>query len=163
MSALSDLGITREDVVEKAAERLLEELSDTDESWIDSLKSRVLTAVTAKATTHIDAVLAETVSRLADTEFTPVDEWGDRKGKATTLREMIKTRALSYLTQKVDERGNPSTYHAAMSRATWLAQKAAEDAMTLEVKKELSNAVATAKDELRKQVAQFIADTLLKK
>ena len=162
MATLEALGITRDEIVTRAAELLLE--PDGGESVRTAMLAEVKRALAADmrevAEGQIDSLIEVTLADMVDAPFQPVDEWGDKKGKATSLRELVKTKSLEYLTEKVGSDGRPG-YNANMSRAAYLAKKAAEDAMTYEVKKEIADAVNTAKSQMRKLVADHITAVLL--
>lgn len=161
MTAMQELGISREDILDKAAEKLLENISVKDDLAY-SIKEKVSRQLVDAAKEKIDGLLQEAVDDLVDTEFTPVDEWGEPMRKSpTSLRRMVKDRAMSFLTERVNKDGKACTYQAVGSRGEWMAEKAAKDAMTFEVKKELTKAVESAKSELQKRVADHITETLL--
>ena len=162
MTTMQDLGISREDILDKAAEKLLEGC-DTEGYLIDEVRRQCVSEIVKSATPKIDGILNEALAGLVDAKFTPVDEWGEPMRKtSTTLREMVKEKALKFLAEKVDKDGK-STYQAVGSRGEWMAKKAATEAITYEVKKELTKAVESAKSDLTKLVADHITQTLLKR
>lgn len=162
VESLASLGITREDIITRAAEMIME--PDDGESVraniINTVKRELAVNMAKLAESKIDQLLTDTVSGLIDSPFTPVDEWGEPKDKVTSLREMVKRKSLEFLVEKVGSDGKPG-YKANMSRASYLAKKAAEDAMTYEVKKEIGDAVASAKTQMRKLVADYITSILI--
>jgi hypothetical protein len=164
VDVLNELGITREDILDRAAERLIETLSDIDDDMVASVRKKVVADVFAKVSAKASTLLEGVVSDLVDSPFTPVDEWGEPKiKKPTTLRQMIKEKSIGYLSEKVDGEGKASTYNAQQTRADWLAKKAAKESIDHEVKAEITKAVDAAKAEVRTQVAKFVADTILKR
>lgn len=163
MSTLQDLGITREDILDRVAEKLIESLEDDWTSFAEKVKARVVDDVKKQSQPKIDQILDESLKGLVDAPFTPIDEYGEpTRKKATTLRQMIKDRAMNYMTERVDNDGRPNSYNSTATRGEWMAKKAANEAMTYEIKAELKKSVDTAKDHLRQQVANYIKDTLLK-
>ena len=163
MSTLQELGISREDILDKVAEKFIVSLDD-DGSIIDSVRRKIVSEIVEGARPKIDEILEGALIELVDTKFEPVDEWGERTSdKPTTLRQMVKDRALSFLAEKVNGDGKATTYNAVGSRGEWMAKKAASEAMTCEVKQELTKAVDAAKADLRQMVAKHIADVLLKR
>jgi hypothetical protein len=160
---LESLGITKDDIIDRAADKLIECCGDGDfASLATTLERRVADVLLKESSPKIDAILAAALEKIVDLPFTPVDEWGEPKKVApTTLREMVKAKALAYLTEKVDDRGQKTPYHEASTRAAWLASKVAAEAITGELKREVAAAVDAAKSTLQAKVAQFIAARLL--
>lgn len=160
---LQELGITKDDILDKAAEKLLESISHEDDLAY-SIKSAVTKQLVDTAKGKIESLLSEAIGELIDTPFTPVDEWGEPTRKqSTTLRQMVKERATGYLAEKVDREGKTSSYNSVGSRGEWLARKAAESAIDFECKKELTAAVDVAKADIKKRVADHITEVLLKR
>lgn len=160
---LQELGITREDILDKAAEKLLESIS-IEEDLAYSIKSAVSKQLVDAAKGKIETLLNEAIGDLIDTPFTPVDEWGEPTRKqSTTLRKMVKERAIGFLAEKVDHGGKTNSYNSVGSRGEWMARKAAESAIDFECKKELTSAVETAKADIKKRVADHITEILLKR
>lgn len=162
MNSLTELGITREDILDKAAEKLLEEISE-DWDIAPEIQRHVCGVLVDSAKGKIDGLLQEALDDLLDIDFTPVDEWGEPIRKSpTTLRQMVKDKALNFLSEKVNKDGKACNYQPVGSRGEWLAEKAAAKAMDYEVKEELKKAVLSAKGHLQKKVAKYIMETLLK-
>lgn len=160
---IQELGITREDILDKAAEKLLESIS-IEEDLAYSIKSAVSKQLVDAAKGKIEALLNEAIGDLIDTPFTPVDEWGEPVRKqSTTLRQMVKERAVGFLSERVDRDGKTCSYQSVGSRGEWMARKAAESAIDYECKKELTKAVESAKADIKKRVADHITETILKR
>lgn len=163
MSALAELGISREDIIDKCVERVLEQLGGEDSSVFSEVRRLAVAAIMEEAKPKIDAILDKALEGLVDAEFTPVDEWGHpTRKRPTSLRELVKEKATGYLAEQVNSDGKPTSYNAVGSRAQWLAQKAAQEGITWEMKQEISKAVEQAKADVKRSVANFITSTLIK-
>lgn len=161
---LKELGITREDILDKAAEKLLASFDEERGDLSSQIKEKVSREIIVSMKGKVESLLQKTVSDLVDTPFMPVDEWGQPQRKeSTTLRKMVKDRAVAFLTEQVDSDGKANSYRSNMSRGEWLARKAAESVVDFECKKELTKAVETAKAEIKKRVADHITEILIKK
>lgn len=156
MVDLEQLGITKDMIVQHIAEQFFDE-EDVRSKIMYDVKQIIIKRTEGK----IDGILTEALSELVDRPFQEVDSWGDPKGNKTTLRELVKTKATGYLTEKVTDKGETG-YHANMTRAAYLANKAAADCLTYEIKSEITKAVEQAKTEVKRLVAQHIQTILLK-
>ena len=158
---LNDLGITKDDILDKIVQKLLDEL---DTGSIQFAVKQALTCdIVAKAEPLINSVLAEAIGDLIDKPYTPVNEWGEpTRQQPTTLRAMVQDRSLAYLGEKVDKNGKKAGYDSVETRAEWLAASAAEKIVDRECKAELAKLVATAKADIQRRVAGFITETVLK-
>lgn len=160
---LQELGITREDILDKAAEKLLDRIS-IEEDLAHSIKRAVSQQLVDAAKGKIETLLNDAIGELIDTPFTPVDEWGEPTRKqSTTLRKLVKERAIGFLAEKVDRDGKTTSYNSVGSRGEWMARKAAESAIDFECKKELTAAVEAAKADIKKRVADHITEILLRR
>lgn len=160
---LNDIGITKEDVIDRAAEKLIDGFDEDYGDLRTQIVLAVKTEMVKRAESQIDSILEASLADLLDTDFQPIDEWGDKKGSKTTLRKLVKEKSMAYLKAKVDENGKESTYRAAETRANWLAKKAAKDAIDYETRKEIEKAVDTAKSEIKQIVAKHITERILSK
>lgn len=163
VGALEELGISREEIIDRCVERIVSQYQGEEEgSLAFEIKQLAVAKLIEDAKPRIEAILDSALSDIVDAEFTPVDEWGHATCKRpTSLRAMVKERALAYLQDKVDDSGKITTYNGTR-RAQWLALKAANECMTREVKKEIDEAVSTAKSEIKSKVAEHITALLLK-
>lgn len=158
---LKALGITRDDVINKAVEHL----ADIDSGEIMSvIRDEVRKEIAKTAPAVIAKALTEAVDNILNLEYQQLDEWGDpKKGQAkTSLRELVKKRAIGFLDEKVDSRGDPNSYHATMSRSQYMANKAVEEAFNYEAKKQIEEAVKQAKAQMHKKVADYISTLITK-
>jgi hypothetical protein len=157
----NDLNITKDDILDKIVEKLLDEL---DAGSIQAaIKQAITREMVAKVQPLIDSVLAESIGDLIDKPYTPVNEWGEpTRQQPTTLRAMVQDRSLAYLDEKVDKNGKKAGYDSVGTRAEWLAANAAEKIVDRECKAELAKLVATAKAGIQRRVATFITETVLK-
>ncbi len=158
---LAQLGITRDDVIDRAANKLLEQI-DADET-ADAVLNKLKSELRAKAEPRIAEQLDIACRDLMTTPLCPVDEWGEPTRKnATTLRDMAKEKCVRWLTESVDNTGRTGGYPTVGTRAEWLAKKAAEEAVQSEVKQNIAAMVAAAKLEITSKVAAFIAEQIVK-
>jgi microcompartment protein CcmL/EutN len=104
-----DLGLTtaeiREQVIERAAEKLRDSIDTGDYSHLD----KVVKEATDKAVTrYMDAVIVPRVEKEISTiTFQATNKWGESRGKALTFREYLIERAEAWITEEVNYEGKP--------------------------------------------------------
>jgi hypothetical protein len=106
--------ITREEVLNLAAQKLVDayggdpDISEKAEEIIRRKVSELLSEVSIR--TRIDECLTKELERLLGTEIVPVDIWGNREGKPTTIRAQLTERAKKFWEVPIDRDGRESTY-----------------------------------------------------
>lgn len=110
---ITQLGITREEILSLAAQRIADEIGDTSGVWErvnQEISQRVSNAIGSNLSAAIDEFLKTELYKLVDKEFTPVDMWGDKTGKPTTIRSILADRAMKFWETPVDDQGRESNY-----------------------------------------------------
>lgn len=161
IETLQALGITKDDIIEKAVEKLLSSCEEHD--ILETVQKFIREHIAKNATSAINAALEKVTSDILDAPYTPVDNWGEPTGNQTTLRDMVKTISLGWLDQKVTKEGKTDHYDKPWTRGEWLAYTAAEKAFNYEYKKQIEETIAKAKEAIQSQVANFITETILKR
>ena len=161
LEPLQALGITREDIINKAVEKLLNSYEEQD--MLEIVQKTIREHISKNAASTINAALEKVTSEILDSPYTPIDNWGEPTGRQTTLREMVKTVSLGWLDQKVTKEGKTDRYDKPWTRGEWLAYTAAEKAFNYEYKKEIEDTVIKAKEQIRTQVAKYVAEIILKR
>jgi len=106
-------GITREEVLELAARKLADAFSDDGEiegQATRMIRERIETAFAQKLTARIDDFLTTEMQRLLGEELNPVDIFGERTGKPTTIRATLAERARVFWDVRVDCKGKAESY-----------------------------------------------------
>lgn len=156
---LKTLGITTETVIDALAQQLRDEF---DGSVGELFRSEVAKIAQKAAPAIVEAHLNLAVDNIINGTYQPINEWGEPKGKPTSLREMVQHRCIKYLEEKVDSDGKSASYQANTPRAEWLAREAAKKAVDYQAKEHLTKACEQAKAEIKTLVAQHITQMLLK-
>ena len=161
MSALDDLGITRDDIIDRAVEKILDKLQDDKSPFYRDVICKVRDKLIADADKKIDSLLETTLSGIVDAPFNPVDEFGEPNRKEpTTLREMVKVKALKYLDEPVNSDGKATSYNTVGSRLLWTAIKAGKEIVDTEMRRSLDQAVAVGREQVKKSVAEYLASAM---
>lgn len=169
---LQDIGINKDELKKLVVDAIIEQVTYThsvddegnahrQERLIDELKREIKEIIQKNTTEIIGKRLNECTDEILNGPFQPVDNWGDKKGEATTLRDMIKKRSGIYLEEKVDSDGKLSNYNG-HPRLDWLISKIVKDQLDCTFKKEITQEVERAKLTLKNLVAKHISETLMK-
>ena len=151
---LSLVGVSKEELVSMASDKLVESVQN-------EVRSRVKSIIQDSGKTMIEDALQKEIDSVLGAKYTPVDEWGEKSGKETSLRDMIKARAVKFMGETVDESGK-STGYRGVPRGEWYAKRAAESAIDWEAKQELKKAVEIAKKEIKEKISSLICEHVIK-
>lgn len=93
----------------------------------DQIKERVITKIAEQVVTGISSNYKATIADLAKNKideqinkmmndfleqgFTPVDSWGDPKGKEVKIKQLLKDKLSKFLEEKVDGYGKVNNYN----------------------------------------------------
>jgi len=159
---LEALGITKEDLIDKLAEKILRLEYPNQEDGCDyknTIGDMVRTAVEKKVHTHvsesvllsIDEVLRDKLSEVLEQEVTPVNIFGDKVGKPTTIKAALAEKAKDFWLQKVDKAGKPtdSTWGDAKPRYEFLIKENLRDSLDEVVKANVDDILKGFKSALR--------------
>jgi uncharacterized membrane-anchored protein YjiN (DUF445 family) len=117
--------ISEEEIAERVAEMLFSSMHDQVESMAREIVTKKLTAlVDSKGGAIIDAML--------DGEIHETNSYGEvlRSKPAKPLREFIADRALAWMMEKVDSRGERyGCSDSATSRISWIVAKRVEEVL----------------------------------
>jgi hypothetical protein len=162
-----DFEITKEELLEIAAKKLIENLSLDESDLVEYARGQVLetikTSLAQKVVSEVDSVLKKHMDALLENEIIPVTIWGEKCGNPTTIKAALHERTRDYWNTKVDKNsGNPASdsYYNTITRAEWLASKVAAAEFDGVIKQNLVNIVAAFKDALREDAAKKI-DSML--
>lgn len=159
---LSILGITKEDIVDKAAGKLLAEMN-SDCSLEDQLRDKVTSQCLHEARERVSTLITEVANSLIDTPYNPVDEWGKPvRGEATTIRKLVSEKMIRVMEEKVDSSGRTGGYDARTPRAEWIIKKIVDESLNHEAKAAITKAVAEARTQVTAMVAKFLAEQIVK-
>lgn len=113
---LETIGIDKETVLNMLVDKLADDVDVYSMGVRDLVQARIKKKIHEDVDGIIDSTLKETIDSILEKPITPIDSWGEPKGEPRTLKEMIKTRAETYLSEKVNSEGRADTYNAKSSR-----------------------------------------------
>ena len=147
-----DLKIDQERIEQAIIVRAVDEILGGDER-IDSrvyseVEHQVKTALEKTLNAKVDQALNDALHTALEAEIQPVNIFGEREGKPTTIRAALHERAKNFWNEKVDSKGEKSNYGG---RPRWehilsiMTAKEFESA----IKQDVINVAAAIKDSVR--------------
>ena len=89
---------------------------DDEEEWVSvqtpllkKMKAQAEEQIRVKVGTIVEREIPPIIQTVLDGEYQPVDQWGDKKGEATTIRGMIAQSVQDWLKATVDSQGRVMT------------------------------------------------------
>jgi len=129
-------GITREEVLELAAKKLVDAYSgdpDLSESAERMIRERVIELFESGLKDRINSFLDAEMKKIVGEEIVPVNIWGEREGSPTTIRAQLAKRAQDFWNVRVDVDGCESGYGGS-ERSKVLMQQILKDEFAKAVK-----------------------------
>lgn len=159
--ASNPFGITREDVLNLAAQKIADAEIDRDfiyEKTKKIIDDRVNAAIGDNVgkglIAKIDALLNAEMEKILREEIVPVNMWGEREGQPTTIRNQIADLARKFWDQKVDKEGKLSTYGGS-PRHEHLFRSVLNDEFNAAVKQNVTNIIGAFKDAIKADAARI--------
>lgn len=131
-------------------------------SIVESVEHDLKAAVISSVKEHVSAQVGAKVAEVLDTNIQPTTEWGEAKGPATSLREIVARSAREYMAIRVNKEGSESSYHADRSRLEYLVQKEVEKTFNYQMQSEVKKAVEMARAEAVAKVGAVVGDMIVK-
>lgn len=153
-------GITREEVLNLAAQKLVDayggdpDLSETAERMI---QEKVTEAFANNLNRRIDEFLTAEMAKLLGQEIVPVNIWGDREGKPTTIRAELAKRARDFWNVRVDKDGRESSYGGS-ERSKVLMEQILKDEFAKAVKENAEVIIAEFKSALKVDATKLVTE-----
>ncbi len=169
---LEEIGITKEDLIDKIAEKIMQLEYSSDESeygYDNTIGKMARIAVEKKVTEHvnksvltaIDDTLNKALSELLEQTVTPVDIFGDKAGEPTSIKAALATRAKDFWMQKVDKEGKASNGGwNTTSRYEHLMKEHLKSELDAVIKANLSDIVAGFKGAVREDCIKSLDNNI---
>jgi len=155
-------GITREEVLNLAAQKLVDAYAD-DPSLSESAERQICEKVKQLFETglkaRIDDFLTAEMKRITGEEIVPVNIWGEREGKPTTIRAELAKRAQEFWGARVDKDGRETTY-GGTERSKLLMQQLLKDEFANAVKHNAEIIVAEFKSALKSDATKLVTEQI---
>jgi hypothetical protein len=105
----------------------------------------------------IDAAISDELQKLLGQEIVPVDIWGEREGKPTTIRAQLSERARKFWDVPVDNDGRESTY-GGTPRHKRLMEQILKDEFAKAVKENAEVIVSEFKAALKVDASKLVSE-----
>lgn len=112
-STQNPFGITREEILDLAAQKIISQECDNEsvsEYTHKQINAKIKEIFESNLKGRVDAFLTEQMATIVGQEIHPVDIYGERAGKPTTIKATIAERAKNFWMQSVDDNGRESSY-----------------------------------------------------
>lgn len=114
-------GITKDEVLNLAAEKVAymavaENDNNVYQKAMVIVKERLDKLFSERITADVESAIKGELETILSETITPVDVWGEKAGKPTTLRAAMRDRSADFWTQTVDSKGNPSSGYGTTPR-----------------------------------------------
>lgn len=97
-------------IIEQAVDRIYGDEENIYHRIRDRVDARLNDALAKGLNSAIENAINEVMERALDDEIQPVNIWGEREGQPTTIRGALHERAKNFWHEKVDGKGEKSTY-----------------------------------------------------
>lgn len=161
---LSTLGITKDDVLNLAAQRLVEAYApehDVAEMVDAEIKRRVREHVEKRLERAIDATLNAAMEKILGDEIIPCTIWGERTGKPTTIRAALADKARDFWDVRVERDGRITTY-GGKPRHEYLMEQILKDKFAEAVKENATTIIAAFKAAVTADAQKMVAEHINK-
>lgn len=155
-----DFNITREEVLELAANKVADQMADYEETQRlvhKLISTRVEQAFKESLNARIDTLLSDTINNLVDETVTPVDIWGEPTGEPTTILQALTKKAKDFWLAKVNADGKEVTYNGT-ERWKMFLQQISKEQFTKVIKENIESIVQGFKEALRADTGKLLGE-----
>ena len=143
-----NIELNAEKIIEQAASRLADEAFDSVNA-LEMLESEISRRIDKFLNERSKSLMEETLQKaMADImtrEILPVNEWGERTGTKTTLRDEMQRRAQEFWAVNVDNKGTPTSY-GGKPRHQHMYEKIASDVFAREIQTNIESVISGFRD-----------------
>lgn len=175
MNLLEELGITKEELIERTIGKILELPSGFQQTGeeeyvevsihkevkqqVNSMIKGIVESSKGVIQKAIDDAIRENVEAVFSKPFCKIDRFGDQQGETTTIRAMIADEATAYWTKKVDSNGNDVNGYcnSPTIRAEYYAKKFMEEFYSTELRKFAEGMAKEVKEKIPAAFAEEVA------
>jgi len=148
-------------IVNKAVDEILGGCDDIHALITNVTKSRIDAAIGKRLNTAIEETLNAIIERSLDSEINPINTWGEREGKPTTVRAALHERAEFFWSENVDSNGKKASYGGSPRYQHVLSIITAAE-FDSAVKQNIVNIAGAVKDAVRKDFYSAVDSNLNK-
>jgi 23S rRNA maturation mini-RNase III len=129
---------------------------------VEKTMREISDAVGIEVREQVNAQIAAKVSEVLDGTVQPTNEWGEAKGTAMSLREIVVKTAREFMGVRVDKEGRENSYNAVGTRLDHIVKKEVESVFNYQMQTEVKKAVEQARTEAVAKVGAVVGDLILK-
>jgi hypothetical protein len=129
---------------------------------IGSYRKAITEESTKAVREMVNRIVPPIIEEIVRSPFIPTNQWGEKKGTPTTLREIVAETAKGWLLEKVNSRGERDSYREdTRERIVWLVRTETEEVWKKTIADEVSAIGKMIREEylsrIQAQVAAVIA------
>jgi len=148
-------------IIDRASAQLLENLGGGREMLRDAVDKRVAKIFAETAEREISERVQEAINVALDREYFAVDNFGQKRGEATTIAKQLDRIVGAYWSERVSKNGAVATSsYDTMTRAEYIMAQVCANDFTEQMKQAAVSVTAALKDGFRAQMAGHV-DKLL--
>lgn len=125
MDGLTALGITKEELLDAAAQKLCDQFHDSGDLYNrfeQEIHDRVHKVTGTQLEDIVTTKITEATEKILDETVQPRNIWGDKEGEPTTIRAALSEKARDFWMEKVDKDGKRTGSYGNKPRFEYLVQ-----------------------------------------
>jgi len=162
MNNENPFGITRDEILNLAAQKIIDAYNESPGDMIcETVQSMVKAQIEPTFRSEIELAMRAEIENILSAKITPVDMWGDKAGHETTIREQLAKKARQFWDEKVDAKGNLSSY-GGEPRHTWVVRQVLKEEFDQAVKTNAAEVVKEFAAALKAKGSELVAEHITK-
>lgn len=161
---INPFDVSRDELLNLAANKLVEQLCDTQELYDRAerlIHEKVETAVKTGLNARVDAFLQKEMTEILGATITPMTIWGEPNGQPTTIKAVLSERAAKFWNVNVGSDGRECSYGGS-PRYEVLMQQMLKDQFAEAVKSNAEVIVSAFKQALTADAQRIVKENIEK-
>lgn len=125
-----------------------------------SIKTQVETKMLKKINAEFDELARKQVEDYFMKQVKKTNSYGEPTGEQTNMRDLLAKKFQEYMSQKVDSKGNPSSYSDGLPRSQQMLNQLAHKPLQEAIDETVKGIAAKAKEQIQQTVSRYIAEQL---
>lgn len=165
MIDLETLGISKDDILDRAAEKLAAEVGDYEEvhnRLNDMLERRVQKAAGDNLDAVVTDIITKATEKMLDETVQPRNIWGERDGEPTTIRTALSEKARDFWMEKIDKDGKRTNGYGGKPRFEYLVQQYIKDEFEAAMKENIASITQGFREAMTKEAGVWLGEHIAK-
>jgi len=144
--------LDNEKIMAAVVDKIAEEFAREDHELFDAVERRINAKIDQQFRQMVEPRIKDEIDKALtnafDREYYRTNSWGEREGEPTSIAKELQKLMTNFWQEKVDEKGNPSSY-SKITRAEYTMSKVLGEDFRKEMEKYIISSAAGLKDGLR--------------